>query len=139
MEKKLASFKVFLKMANDLEATEPVIALCCRMYYLEKYIGIKKQAKIPMTPEENAELGEVLNLVGETKKLYPMSKEEIKDMLIDFCAKNFVLVDKEDHNAPKITKEHAFRFNTAAHFIELLSVYDAMTPKWEEKSTFERT
>lgn len=138
MEKKLASFKVYLKMAKDLEGTEPVIALCCRMYYLEKYLGLKKQANLQMSPEENAELTKVLDAVSKTKKLYPMSKEEIKDMLEDFCGKNFVRMDKEDHTAPKLTKEHASRFNTTAHFIQLLSTYDAMTPKWEEKSILEK-
>jgi hypothetical protein len=136
MEKKLASLKVFLKMANDLDSTQPVIALCCRVYYLDKYIGLKKQGNLHMTPEENAELSQLLNVVGEAKKIYSMSKEETKDVLEDFCGKNFARIDIEDHNAPKLTKEHASQFNTTAHFIELLSIYDGMTPKWEEKGTF---
>jgi len=136
MEKKLASLKVYLKMATDLDSTEPVIALCCRVYYMEKYLGFKKEAKLNLSPEEKAELTQLANTIGETKKIYTMTKEEIKDVLEDFCGKNFARMDKEDHNVPKLTKEHASRFNTTAHFIQLLSSYDGMTPKWEEKSTF---
>ena len=123
-------------MATDLDSTEPVIALCCRVYYLDKYIGLKKDAKLQMTPEEKAELTQLLNVVDEAKKIYPMTKEETKDVLEDFCGRNFARMDKEDHSVPKLTKEHASRFNTTAHFIQLLSSYDGMTPKWEEKSTF---
>ncbi len=128
-------FKTYLKMANDLDASEPVIALCCRMHYAEKMMSFKKQAgATSFTPEEEADLSAVLNKVAETKKTLGMNKEEIKDTLEEFCSRAFCAIDKEDRTAPKIGKEHARRFLSTAYFIELLRSYDGMTPKWEELS-----
>ena len=126
------SFKLYLKLANDLDTSEPVIGLCCRMYYLEKIVELTKQTKTPLTPEDQAELMPILQNIEEGKKTLSLTKEEMKETIEDFCKRMFVAIDKEDRTAPKIEREHARRFLSTAHFIELLSLYGALTPKWDE-------
>ena len=41
---KSESYKLFLKVADSLETTHKIMALCCRMYYAEKVIAEKKQS-----------------------------------------------------------------------------------------------
>eukprot|EP00831_Metopus_contortus_P070242 TRINITY_DN635_c0_g1_i3.p1 TRINITY_DN635_c0_g1~~TRINITY_DN635_c0_g1_i3.p1 ORF type:complete len:280 (-),score=55.26 TRINITY_DN635_c0_g1_i3:41-880(-) len=61
---------------------------------------------------------------------------ERKQMVDDFCARTFVALDKDERNAPTITKGHAIQFNSMSHFIELLSVYGSLSPEWEEKRKY---
>ena len=132
--KKLESYKVYLKLASDLDSTEPVISLCCRLFYVDRFMALKKQMKEAPTAEEQKELGALLAAVEDSKKNLNMSKEEMKEALEDYCKRNFAAIDKEDRTAPKIGKEHAKRFIATAYLIELLGFYNAMTPKWDEIS-----
>ena len=136
MQKKIDSFKAFLKMAEDLDPSEPVIALSCRLYFIEKFLTIKRESGSPLTAEEQGEFNKIYTQIEESKKSLGMTKEEMKEAVEEFCGRAFVGIDKEDRTAPKITKDHAKRFVTTSHFIELLSLNGGMTPKWEELSRF---
>ena len=122
MQKKLESFKIFIKLADVLNANDPIIAHCCRLFYVQKILTLKKQANLQTTPEEQAELSAIIKKIEDGKKANPITKEEIKAALEKFCEKRFVYMDKVDHTVPKINKGHAIQFSDTAHYIELLII-----------------
>jgi len=84
MAKTLKSLQPFLKYASDLDSSEPIISLCCRMYYLDQFLAIKKSMGTPPTPEEKEQLGTVFKQCEEGKKTLGMSKEEYNEYLEQF-------------------------------------------------------
>jgi len=134
MQKKNESYKLFLKLADSLEATDKIMALCCRMYYAEKVIAEKRQSGTGTTPAEQEELTRLFDLIETGKKSYELSKDGMITHIEDFCAKMYNNLNKEDRTAPKITKELAKNFNTLGCYIELLGFYNMLTSQWEEIS-----
>ena len=132
MNTKANSLNAFLKLAKDLDSSEPLIALCCRVTYIEKFLAEKKKIGTSPSPAENKDLSELFTTIEAQKKQLNMTREQTKEYLEKFCLKSFADIDQDYNTVPKVTREHAMRFNKVSHFIELLPSYDAMTPKWEE-------
>jgi len=126
--------KPYLTYAQNLKATEPLIALCCKTYYLQKFLEIKKQTGTPNTPEDKAMLNNLLQESEEEKTACGFNKEMAQEAVEEFCTRQFVDISKEEKTAPTITRNHAIQFKNTANFINLLSVYGELPPDWVEKS-----
>ena len=136
MKNKPNQIKIYLTLANESEPTDPIVAHLCRMYYVEKFMNAKKKSGVAYTPEEKKELSDMLTVIETTKKENMRSKEELKQILEDFCSLRFAALNKEEEKAEKITTNHAKLFKSMSNYIDLLSMYDAMTPKWIEICNF---
>ena len=134
MEKKDDSLEIFLKLANECENTNPVIAFTCRIYYIEKYLELKKQFKMQSSPEEKEKLNQLLTIVENTKKTLKITNEERKPIVEAFCLKEYHKIIKAESEAEKLTQDHASCFYVVSSCIELLNTCSSMTPEWIQKS-----
>ncbi len=127
------TLKPFIKMADDMESKEPVIAYCCLQYFCEQFMAAKKKAQLQLAPDEQAMLTDVMNKMGEMQKEQELTKDDRKTMLDEYCGVAFATIEKEDRIAPKITMKHAARFLEVSRLIELQSIYGALPKPWEDK------
>lgn len=129
------AFLPYLTYAKNLQAAEPIIALCCKTFYISKVVDYKKKSGTQYTPEETAQMGKLFKESEEEKKTLGLTKEMGQEAVEDFCTRQFVAANLEEKNAPKITRGHALQFKNTANFIDLLGVYGELPPDWEQKST----
>lgn len=125
----------YLTYAKNLKATEPIIALCCKTFYVQKFIEAKKQSLASFSPAETKKIQILLRESEEEKKEINFAAEQGQAAVEDFCTRQFVGICKDEQD-PKnpITRNHAVQFRNTANFIDLLSVYGELPPDWEEKS-----
>ena len=129
-------YKIYLKYAEDLEEAEPVVALCCRIYYTKKFVEAKQKTGQVFTPDEEKYVAQLIRDVEFGQGKLGMSSETRKEKLEEFCTKIFLALEKEELTAEELTKIHAVQFNATANFVELLSIFGNLSPQWEDRSMF---
>ena len=134
--KKVEQCKIYLILAKESEATDPIVAHACRTFYVEKYMKAKKNLGMQLTAEEKKEISELLSVIEARKKEAGLTKEIIREAVEYYCGIRFAALDKEEHKALKITKNHAKLFKNMVSYIELLTMYGPLPPKWDEKGKF---
>eukprot|EP00826_Nyctotherus_ovalis_P042068 TRINITY_DN4293_c0_g1_i20.p1 TRINITY_DN4293_c0_g1~~TRINITY_DN4293_c0_g1_i20.p1 ORF type:complete len:245 (-),score=96.84 TRINITY_DN4293_c0_g1_i20:106-840(-) len=133
MKKKLEQCKIYLLLAKESEATDPIVAHACRTFYVDRFMETKKKLGEALTPEEKKDLSELLSIIEAAKKEAGLNKETTREAVENFCGLRFAVLDKEEHKTAKITKKHAMLFKNMANYIELLAMYGPLPPKWDEK------
>eukprot|EP00826_Nyctotherus_ovalis_P054039 TRINITY_DN7058_c0_g1_i4.p1 TRINITY_DN7058_c0_g1~~TRINITY_DN7058_c0_g1_i4.p1 ORF type:complete len:322 (-),score=81.54 TRINITY_DN7058_c0_g1_i4:125-1090(-) len=132
----LEAYKPYLTYAKDLDDIDPVVALCCRSYYITKYIEAKHQSNKLFTPSESASINELLGMMEEAQKKLGFTKEERKAKVEDFCKKLFDCIVEDGLSAMEVTLQHALQFNTTADLIQLLKLFGDTPHAWEEKRKY---
>jgi len=130
----MEKYKHYLRYARDLDDIDPVVALCCRSYYLTKYIEAKRKTK--MTAQESANIKDLLNIVENIQKKLELTKEQREKKVEEFCIKLFECIVEDDLSAMEISENHAIQFNTTADVIELLKVFGSISNEWEDKRRY---
>ncbi len=127
------SARVYLKYAADLESTEPIVALCCRTFFIQKVIETKQQRGVEFTPTEGKFIAQMLDFVESSKQKLGLGNETRKDKLEDFCSRVFIAVEREEKSAEEITKIHAMQFHSTAQLIDLMSLFGRLSPVWSNR------
>lgn len=128
--------KIYLKYAEDFDSFEPIISLCCRTFYVKRYIDSKKLLGKPFTPEESKHINSLLNSVETLQKKLGFSNEIRKSKFEEFCTKIFVEIEREELSTKKLTKLHAIQFNTTANFIDILTIFNPLSKEWENRKNY---
>lgn len=134
----LAPVKAYFKYSFELKQHVPVVAYYCKLYAVNKGFDLMKQN------QGNPALGEVKTyLMQELKDLEVMkgalggtTKEEHEPQVENFLLSVFAKIDKEDRTDATITKNHALSFKRCADFIQILSLFGAMEPEWQERAKY---
>jgi hypothetical protein len=80
----LDSIKPYLRFAIELDASEPLVAYSCRLYYVSSAIEIMKQHAEVKTPQFTSELSTVMKKMAEQKqqlRIFTYRKKEA--MILD--------------------------------------------------------
>lgn len=127
--------KVYLKYAADLEKSQPLVSLSCKMYYTDKFVALKRKNNLSMTigDEDKKVLLQLMDFIEKASKKPGQGREEKKKALDAFVTSVSGALDEEEKSAPKLTAEHAQQFASAADFIALLELYEKLNKTWSAK------
>ncbi|CAG8556622.1 1103_t:CDS:2 [Paraglomus brasilianum] len=122
----------YLQRATELDKREPVIAYYCRYYAAQRAI-----ANGTKTPESNAFLNKLLDLLEAEKKSLAGNEALTNDIagsayVENFALKIFINADNEDRLG-KASRKTAKTFLAAAIFLEILETFGNVEPETKEK------
>eukprot|EP00826_Nyctotherus_ovalis_P015443 TRINITY_DN14393_c0_g1_i4.p2 TRINITY_DN14393_c0_g1~~TRINITY_DN14393_c0_g1_i4.p2 ORF type:complete len:193 (+),score=35.17 TRINITY_DN14393_c0_g1_i4:147-725(+) len=129
------SCSVFLKLADDFGTSQPLMALSCRIRYVEKFLNVKRQLKVHLTAQEQKEVEDLMRAIEREQQESGATVEQRKKALEEFCSQSYGLTIKEYLGAKKVGKDHAIKFNLTGYYIELLYTCGELSPKWKERCT----
>ena len=119
----------------------PVIAYYCQLYAVQTGLQIiKSQAPgVDVSAQKKFLMAEMSTLESmKTQLPEGTTKDDHRYVVENFVASVFTNADKEERTCETITKKNAQDFNTASHFIMLLSSFGNAYDEgnWEEKRSY---
>ncbi len=110
----------------------PVMAYHCKLYYVQKGLGLCKNNPGPDADEAKKILmGELDTLETAKQAMGDIDKNDLKYHVENFVLSVFAKADKEERECETITKKNAMDFKRAGDFIMILSLFpEAWTDEW---------
>ena len=123
--------KAYLDYANSVEKVNPVMALYCRMFYMQKTLESKRQTKSTIVEKnESTFLSEVLNKIEQTHNALGLKKEQKQQRVEQYCEKVYKKVMSEA-SSPGCNKPECMDMLKSTHdLIEVLTIFGPLTPEW---------
>jgi len=134
----LTPVKPYLKYSIELEEADKVMSYFTKLYAVQTGFNLCKAAQGPEVQTAKTYLMSELDSLEKMKReaLQGTRMEEFQAHVDNFCLSMFARVDKEERTCLAITKQNAIDFNRAGHFIQVLSVFGALEPEWEERAKY---
>ena len=133
----IAPVKPFFMYAAQMRNNVPVMAYHCKFYAVQKGLSlIKDQTGEQADQAKQYLLGELGDLEAMKQAMGDIDKEGMKANLDNFILSVFAQTDKEERTCETITKKNAVDFKRTGDFIQVLSVFDALDPEWEERRKY---
>ena len=70
------------------------------------------------------------------KAMGDVQKPDLQVAVENFVLSVFASIDKEERTCETVGKQHAVAFKRAGDFIQILSLFGALTPEWEERRKY---
>lgn len=128
---------IYLKYAKELENLEPIIALCCKIYFIERYLeGHKKDGKLNLSSEKKQFINPIYKAVENDKKSLGISKDDRQKKFEQYC-NNIHLRMIALINTPKNDRKKSVNsLLTMRNFIKILTLFGPLTPQWQKNCNF---
>eukprot|EP00826_Nyctotherus_ovalis_P058920 TRINITY_DN8148_c0_g1_i14.p1 TRINITY_DN8148_c0_g1~~TRINITY_DN8148_c0_g1_i14.p1 ORF type:complete len:213 (+),score=24.02 TRINITY_DN8148_c0_g1_i14:76-714(+) len=135
MENQETDLKQYLKYADEVERADPIMALHCRLYFVENYVKSKKKEGVAtFTPDEMKFMNEALNRVEKTQKECQLTKEQKQERARQYCLKMYQKI-METIRSPGADKIQSIEIlQTMINFISIIATFGPLAPEWVSMS-----
>ena len=125
---------IYLYYANDVEKADSVMALYCRMYYIDQYLKKKKEGGTSQLHDnESNYLSGILDNIQKTHKALNMTKEEKQERVFQYCSKMYTKIVKLLKESSSDRVRCLDMLCTMINFIKILTIFGPLNAEWSKK------
>ncbi len=130
-----SNYAIYLSYAKGVEKADSVMATYCKMYYIEKILGQKRQThSVMVAKEESSVINAVLKEIEQAQRTTRLSREQKQQRVEQYCLKMHEMVMKKAAEPGASRAECADQLRTVSDFIDVLTVFGPLEPRWVELS-----
>jgi len=121
----------YLEYAKAIERIEPIVAVYCRLYYVDKFVQMKKSSNMQFDPKtESVHINNLINQIQQAQKASNLTKDQKQIRVSDYCKKMFDKIMVELHKPDFDERQIAGQLKTMIDFIEILTIFGPLSPEW---------
>lgn len=132
---KQPNIKLYLDYANMLDSRNPVMALHCRIHYLQEFIkSIKMANETSVNRNTSVAINAIFKKIENTKKALKLDKKQEQVEVENYCLEMYKKIMKSAED-PKADKDLIGRkLSMMVDFIQILTNFGELSPEWIFKS-----
>lgn len=124
------NLSIYLSYADDVEKADPVMAVCCRLYYVESYLKqVKQHGGSELSAEDKLRIAEILGKAEQEQSVNSLSNEQKKEKVAQYCTKmhnKIMQAIKTQHNK----MECIDMLTTMRNFVQVLTSFGPLSAEW---------
>jgi TPP-dependent 2-oxoacid decarboxylase len=137
MERPEHDLMLYLKYADEVEQADPIMALYCRLYFVEHYVhSKKKQGTSELSPDEVKLTNDTFNKIEKVQKESKLTKEQKQERVRQYCAKMYQKIMELARSPGANITQCTEMLQTMINFISILATFGPLTAEWVNKCKY---